>query len=179
MKWVKKELIIKLFKPWALSSKSDDTEDNLIHYFQDGQPCSAGSKLLTEHLNHKWIHETIIHTIQILWWIERFRTVVFLSPPIPTSKWQRWRKPDWSKRRWRWVYKHWLKTYFLTGLEFSFWEFAVRPVNEIDFDISKFQELLQLFCFRYSSFPDMNKFVTFILWNCLILSSMNTIDIHQ
>ena len=38
--------LIKLFKPCALNLTSDDSEDSLIHCFQDGQTYSTGSRML-------------------------------------------------------------------------------------------------------------------------------------
>ena len=41
-----KELIIRLFKPCALTLKNEGRKDNIIHCFQSGQPCWEGTSLI-------------------------------------------------------------------------------------------------------------------------------------
>ena len=45
-----KTLIAKLFKSCGLNLKVDGSEDNLIHCFQNYQPCASGSSILKEQL---------------------------------------------------------------------------------------------------------------------------------
>ena len=45
-----KTLIAKSFKSCGLNLKVDGSEDNLIHCFQNDQPCASGSSILKEQL---------------------------------------------------------------------------------------------------------------------------------
>ena len=45
-----KTLIAKSFKSCGLNLKVDGSEDNLIHCFQNDQPCALGSSILKEQL---------------------------------------------------------------------------------------------------------------------------------
>ena len=45
-----KTLIAKLFKSCRLNLKVDVSEDNLIHCFQNDQPCASGSSILKDQL---------------------------------------------------------------------------------------------------------------------------------
>ena len=46
--WLEKNLIIKSFKSCGLDLKTDGSEDDLIHSFKEGQPCTNGLDVLRE-----------------------------------------------------------------------------------------------------------------------------------
>ena len=48
---VDKELISRSFKSCALNLKNDGSEDNMIHCFKNGQPCSACATLLQDQVH--------------------------------------------------------------------------------------------------------------------------------
>ena len=48
---VDKELISRSFKSCALNLKNDGSEDNMIHCFKNGQPCSACASLLQDQVH--------------------------------------------------------------------------------------------------------------------------------
>ena len=48
---LEKNLLIKSFKSCGLNLKTDGSEEHLIHYFKEGQPCADGLDMLKEQQN--------------------------------------------------------------------------------------------------------------------------------